>query len=785
METFVDGKLKISVRNLVEFILNSGDIDNRIVGSAGVEAMLTGGKLHRKIQKQKGMEYKAEVPLKMEIEYEKFTIIVEGRADGIISGEPVTIDEIKGVNTDLRFIKEPVYVHKAQAMCYGYFYCVKENADNVNIHMTYINLDTEEIKEFEENMTFDYLKDWFDKVMERYYLWAEYLYDNMIKRDETARELEFPFEYRKGQKDIVKNVYRAVNLKADLFINAPTGVGKTMSVIFPAVKAMAFGKGEKIFYLTAKTITGAVAREAFKLLGEKGLHFKNVSITAKEKMCRLDKPECNPDKCQCAKGHYDRINAAVYDIITNENNIDREKIFLYADKHNVCPFEMQLDVSNWVDGIICDYNYAFDPTASLKRYFQEGVKDKYILLIDEAHNLVDRARDMYSATLVKEEVMAVSRIFKNVSKKLHSAMDAVNKAMLALKRGCNEEYMLLEQTAGLELTLIRLDGVLQRYLDENKAFENRDLLLEFYFKVKNFLYICERVDDSYRRYCKFNENGEFQVTLMCINPANNLSLYMEKAVNAIFFSATLLPVNYYKELLTGNTEDYAIYIESPFDAGNRLIFMGNDVTSKYTKRNAAEFEKIAGYIKSIVSGKKGNYMVFFPSYALMDSVYELINKSEWSGQVKLLVQENAMNEKDKETFLKEFENNEKSMLAFCVMGGSFSEGIDLAGEKLIGSIVVGTGLPQVCIEREIIMNYFNELGQDGFDYAYRYPGINKVMQAAGRVIRTSEDTGVIGLLDERFCQYKYKSLFPKEWQDIKRVNRMSVEEELNNFWNNH
>ncbi len=776
--------VKISVRNLVEFILNSGDIDNEKVGSDSVEAMLAGGKLHRKLQKRKGIEYKAEVPMKMLFDYEDFSIQVEGRADGVIENDEIcTIDEIKGVNTDLAYIKEPIFVHKAQAMCYGYFYCAMKHLGRINIHMTYGDLETEETKEFEEIFEFNYLEGWFKDIIDKYYVWAKFAFDNANVRNETGKTVEFPFEYRDGQKEIVKNVYKVINMKKDLFIQAPTGVGKTMSVVFPSVKAMSYGKAEKLFYLTAKTITGTVAAKAFDTLRKKGLHFRNIAITAKEKMCIFDRPVCNPRECERAKGHFDRVNDAVFDIINNEFDINREKILEYAKKHNVCPFEFELDISNWVDGIICDYNYAFDPSASLKRYFKEGVKDKYILLVDEAHNLVDRAREMYSEALIKEEVMAVGRIAKNVSKRLHHALEKVNKEMLALKRECDGEYRIVPQIAALELALLRLDNVMTKFLDENRKFEDRDIFLELFFKVKSFLCICECVDENYRICTRFRENNEFEVNLMCINPSGNLKSYMEKAVSCVFFSATLLPVNYYKELISGDVNDYAMYVESPFDAKNRLLFMGNDVTSKYTKRNDEQYERIARYIKEIVCARCGNYMVFFPSYALMNKVYQVVYESEWSDGIKLLVQENAMKEVDREIFLRQFEGDRaETMIAFCVMGGIFSEGIDLDKDKLIGSIVVGTGLPQVCTEREIIKGYFDEMGRNGFDYSYRFPGINKVLQAAGRVIRTTEDVGVIALLDDRFTQTAYKCLFPKEWEDIKTLNIGKVDEELRIFW---
>ena len=786
METFKNGVLKISVRNLVEFVLRSGDIDNRTVSGADKDAMQEGARLHKKIQGKMGGNYHAEVPLRMEFPYTDFSITVEGRADGIIDGDDgksAVIDEIKCVYADLYFIEEPRFVHKAQAMCYGYMYGIQNELEKIDIQMTYANLDTEEIKRFNEEYTIEQLTEWFDGVLELYYKWAQYLYDNRNLMLLTAKELEFPYEYRAGQRDVAVSVYKAINRKVDLFIQAPTGVGKTMSTVFPAVKAMGEDKAEKIFYLTAKTIAGTVAHEAFRTLRRSGLHFKTIGITAKEKMCVMDETNCNPVYCERAKGHYDRINEAVFDIINNESDITREVIQEYAAKHNVCPFEMSLDISNWVDGIICDYNYAFDPSASLKRYFAEGGSGRYIFLVDEAHNLVDRAREMYSGSISKEKVLEVKRIMNGRDKAITASLERINKVLLGYKRQCDDmPYLIMPDTAELEIQLMRFNSLMEKYMETHREFENRDIVLDFYFESLNYMAVVDRLDECYEIYCRIDDDGEFRAHLMCINPSHNLKMCMEKAVSTIFFSATLLPVNYYKELLSGNKDDYAMYIESPFDPAKRLIFAGVDVTSRYTRRNRAEYEKIAGYIYQVAGSKVGNYMVFFPSYSLLRSVYDIVTELSEFKDIDVICQQNSMSESEREEFLSQFEHvGEKSMVAFCVMGGIFSEGIDLTNDKLIGVVVVGTGLPQVCAEREIIMNYFKNNGMDGFDYAYRFPGMNKVLQAAGRVIRTHEDTGIIALLDERFARRDYAALFPREWNDVKLVNMGNVSKEIDGF----
>lgn len=797
METFKDGCLKISVRNLVEFVLRNGDIDNRVVSGADKDAMQEGARLHRKIQGKMGGNYHAEVSLRMDFPsivvaeqlqsgYNEFSIIVEGRADGIIDGDDdisATIDEIKCVYTDLYFIEEPRLVHKAQAMCYGYIYGVQNALENINIQMTYVNIETEEIKRFNETFTIEQLTQWFTEVINEYGKWAKYLFENQKHMRQTAKALAFPYEYRAGQRDVAVSVYKAINRKVDLFIQAPTGVGKTMSTVFPAVKAMGENKAEKIFYLTAKTIAGTVAHEAFRTLRKSGLHFKTISITAKDKMCVMEEANCNPVYCDRAKGHYDRINAAVFDIINNESDITREVIQEYAKKHNVCPFEMSLDISNWVDGIICDYNYAFDPSASLKRYFSEGGNGSYIFLVDEAHNLVDRAREMYSASISKEKVLEVKRIMTGRDKKITNVLERINKVLLSYKRQCDDkQYLLMPTTAELEIQLMRFNALMEKYMETHREFENRDVVLDLYFQSLNYMATVERLDECYEIYSRIDDDGEFRAHLMCINPSINLKMCMEKAVSTIFFSATLLPVNYYKELLSGNKDDYAMYIDSPFNPANRLIFTATDVTSKYTRRNKSEYEKIAEYIYQVAKSKTGNYMVFFPSYSLLRSVYELVVEMKEFQDIYVICQQNSMSESDREEFLSLFDHvGERSMIAFCVLGGIFSEGIDLTNDKLIGTVVVGTGLPQVCVERDIIMNYFKDKGVDGFDYAYKIPGMNKVLQAAGRVIRTHEDTGIIGLLDERFMGRDYAGMFPREWKDVKSVNRSSVAKEINKF----
>ncbi|WP_026891665.1 ATP-dependent DNA helicase [Lacrimispora aerotolerans] len=776
--------IKISVRNLVEYVLRSGDIDNRRTSAAEKMAMQEGSRIHRKIQRRMGPDYRPEVSLKHTVDQDQFQILIEGRADGIIEKpEGVTIDEIKGMYMDLSYLDEPFPVHLAQAMCYGYFYCFDHKLPGAVIQMTYCNLETEEIRRFQVDKTFEELETWFQGLIHEYVKWARYLYIHEVRRDESIGELSFPFPYRSGQKELVVSVYRSILRKRNLFIQAPTGIGKTLSTIYPAIRAMGEGLGDKLFYLTAKTITRSVAEEAFELLREQGLFLNTVTITAKDKLCFLETPECNPDACSYAKGHFDRVGDAVYDILHKESGITREIVLAYAKKHQVCPFEFCLDISSWTDSIICDYNYVFDPNVKLKRYFSEGVSGEYLFLVDEAHNLVPRARDMYSAILYKEDFLLVKKIIKTMDPKLARLLDRCNKELLEMKREC-ESFRILEDIRFFVTGILSLFGEMEKFMEVHQDFKDRDLVLDFYFALRDFINIYERLDENYRIYTELLNDGRFMLRLFCVNPSKNLKECLNKGNGTVFFSATLLPVSYYKELLSGDQEEYAVYAHSPFDPGKRLLMVAGDVSSRYTRRNKREYQKVADYLKAIVSEKKGNYMVFLPSYQYLKEVEEVLWETSLDNLgFTFLSQASSMNEEEREQFLQEFsKDRERSLVALCVMGGVFSEGIDLRADQLIGAVIVGTGLPMVCTEQEILKGYFDEKEQNGFDYAYQYPGMNKVMQAAGRVIRTVEDEGIIALLDERFLRPDYQALFPREWDGYYEVRLKNVGNVVKEFW---
>ena len=856
-------EIRISVRNLVEFILRHGDIDNRHQVSPD-NAMQEGGRIHRMIQRRMGAEYEAEVTLRYTLPTENYILVVEGRADGIIHHEgQVIIDEIKGTYRDLEKMREPMPLHVAQAKCYAYICALQENLTEIRVRMTYCNMETEDLRYFYEDFTFEQLEDWFNTLVKAYRKWADYSCEWQSVRQNSIKGLEFPFPYREGQRELVANVYRTIYHKKKLFLEAPTGAGKTISAVYPAVQAMGQGMAEKLFYLTAKTITRTVADEAFSLLRGKGLHFKSVILTAKEKICFMERPECNPESCPYAKGHFDRVNDAIYELLISEESFSREKIVEYAAKHQVCPFEMCLDISLFSDAVICDYNYLFDPHIYLKRFFAEGSSGKYIFLVDEAHNLLERGREMYSAALYKNTFLELRRelnqtILSETSKsvknkdvsgqmtldmtdmsgvwdmpdhsdqsdrsesighknsKLHGGrstlvrqgyaskmiyhLEKCNEALLALKREC-DGWRTVESIDGFMKPLMRLHAAMDEYLSEQEEEQPavREQLLDFYFDIGHFLEMYELLDENYVKYTQLGEEGDFLIKLFCVNPAENLKNCMLKGRSTILFSATFLPIQYYKKLLGGEEEDYEVYAKSVFDPNRRALFLANDVTSKYTRRSDSEYFNIARYIDEIVKNRHGNYMVFCPSYAFLHTVYDIYAEHFGAEGKECILQKEHMNESDREEFLSRFygnadcnlqasiemeleEEDDRILIGFCVLGGIFSEGIDLKNDSLIGVIIVGTGIPQVCCEREILKGYFDAEGENGFDYSYRYPGMNKVLQAAGRVIRTVEDIGLIALLDERFLQFTYRKLFPREWEHFETVTVDTVAKRVEKFW---
>lgn len=755
--------IKESVRNLVEFCLKRGDIDNRFSGSARA---VEGVRAHQKIQEDNGKiyaNYEKEVYLTYEFELDNSVINIEGRADGIIIEENSTIvEEIKSTYKSFSNIDDSNEVHWAQAKVYAFIYGRQNNLKEIYIRLSYMQLETYEVKSFEKKFSIEELQGFVFEILCEYEKFVILNFRQKDKRNKSIKDLKFPFhEYRTGQRKLINISYQTIKEKEILFTQAPTGIGKTISTIFPAVKAIGEGIGERIVYLTAKTINREVAEDTFEKLRQEGLCFRNITITAKEKICVNDTFDCNPEKCIYAKEYYGKVKDAILCIIENEERISSEILQKYAERYKICPFEFSLDVSLYCDGIIGDYNYIFDPRASLGRLLESAGN---IVLIDEAHNLIDRARGMYSAALSKSQILHCKKLAKGKLNKIHNILGKINNYFIDLRNECDHKDVqwFYEDESPKEL-----NKQLQLYLKESEEilvrgnrFEGYEDILQLYFDVNAFVSTMQLYDENYVT-CMEKENQELVLTLYCVNPAKNLKEYLSKCYSVIFFSATISPIKYYIDMLGGHDATYRLKLPSPFKKENLRVCV-SPINLRYTHRNRT-LKFVKNKIVNFISENVGNYIVFSPSYAYMELLWEEINQTDVNG-FKLVKQKANMTEEEKSEFLKLFRAN-NNLLMFCVLGGMFSEGIDLPGEQLIGSVIIGVGYPMISMKNEIIKEFFKE---NGYDYAYVFPGINKVQQAVGRVIRTETDTGRVLLIDDRYTTNKYEVLLPNEWDPINK-----------------
>ena len=773
--------IKISIRNLVEFVLRRGSIDSRI--KASVRA-LEGIKGHKKIQSSYSEKDRAEVTLKEDIDFEDFTLRVEGRADGILEeNKKIIIDEIK---TNTKNVMDIDYdfneLHWAQAKVYAYIYSKEKNLDSIIVQLTYYNVEDFGTKFLRKEYSFHELREFFYDLIEKYKEWIILEKIWIDFRNDSIENFNFPFEsYRKGQRELAIRVYKAITEGKKCFAEAPTGIGKTMSTLFPAVKALGAKETQKIFYITAKTTTREIANNTLRIMREKGLNLRSVNITAKEKCCKMEEKKCIPEYCPYANGYFDRVNIALKEALKHKEEYDLEYINELSEEYNICPFEFSLELSNFCDVVICDYNYIFDPQASLKGILEGKAKD-YIILIDEAHNLLDRGRSMYSSKLFKDDFLKLKREFKSKDKGIYNSLDRANKYLIEKRKVLEnlETKSLVEKEEPSDLY-----GILRGFLEkvdiyESKSSEENSNLLELYFNVYEFLNICGYYGEDFTTLYKLDGNN-LELLINCLDPSRILKSIMNRFKSVIIFSATLLPMEYFKELYGAQEGDYSVNLTSPFDYKNKLTIVGKDVSTTYSNRKKT-LPKIVNYIIECVKSKRGNYLVFFPSYEYMWMVHEEIKKREVD--FSLVAQGDHMKEKEKEEFLSLFkEGGEKTHLGLAVLGGHFSEGIDLTLDKLIGVIIIGVGMPKICLERESIKEYYNSIGKNGFDYAYVYPGIIKVLQAAGRCIRTEKDKGVVLLLDDRYFTNKYKRLLPREWFfNILVESEEGIKNTCKNFW---
>lgn len=749
--------IRLSVRPLVEYAYRSGSIDTRFRTTT---SMTEGTRLHQMIQKTYGEKDQKEIPFEIDFVYEDLTFHIEGRCDGLLSREDqLVIDEIKSTSLPLTEINENSYpVYWAQAMCYAYMASMRHERDEITVQLTYIQSNSKEIVRYEKVFTSNQLTEFMHELISHYAPFAKWKQKHVEQRTETAKSLPFPFDsYRDGQRKLAGAVYKTVQDEATLFATAPTGIGKTISTLFPVVKAMGEGLGQKIFYLTAKTITRETAQEAFRLMESSGLHTSSVTITAKDKICLKDKTICQKDYCEYADGYYDRINDGMLDVLTNETRITRDVIERYAHKHRLCPFELSLDLSYTADAVICDYNYLFDPRVSLKRLIEDQ-KKRTTVLVDEAHNLVDRARDMYSSELFKSPFLQLKRSYKGKNAEIVNAASAINQFMIELRKSC-ENGKLVIQGVDEEL-LVKLDTFIQVSEEELLHQGNDEELLDAYFASQNFIRIAKLYDERFITYVESGKS-EVKMKLFCFDPSYILQTMRKGFMATVFFSATFSPLSYYQEMLGWNDENYAVQIRSPFPRENAKVYIA-PLSTKYRDREQT-LQPLVEVLLKVVNEKPGNHLFFFPSYGYMEQVYDAFTSK--NDGFETIIQKSGMTEQEREEFLNTFTANRQcSLIGFAVVGGVFSEGIDLKGDRLTGVVVVGVGLPNFDLERQLMKKYLDQQGRNGFEYTYVYPGMNRVQQAGGRLIRTETDTGQLVLIDSRFLEQRYQQLLPYEWQ---------------------
>lgn len=770
--------IKISVRNLIEFVMRSGDIDNTFKDNT---RMIEGIRAHQKIQKSYGDNYTKEYYLKDKTEYKDVTFQVEGRADGIIkNGTSYVVDEIKSTKRNLEDIDDSNSLHWAQAMCYAYFLAKIKNLESIDIQLTYVSTEDYKIKNFNRNFSFIDLKDFYFNLLKQYIDFSKILTENIKRRDFTAENLDFPYyNYRKGQRKMAVAIYKSILDHNNLFVDAPTGIGKTISSIFPSVKAIGEGLIDKIFYLTSKSTTGNEAIKALKLLEEKGLEMLSLHITSKEKVCLNDQVKCNPSDCPFAKGHFDRVNDAIKDIISNETIIDYETLTSYSEKYRVCPFEFELDVAIYSDFIICDYNYVFDPNAYMRRFFEEVIS-RYIFLIDEAHNLLDRSRDMYSFKFTNKEFIELREYFdedrdKRILSNIGDIIDEFDKNYIKFGKKLN--YSTKRHLDSIDEKLIKLNKCLEKFLIAEKINKNYDIILDEYFNITRYLKISDSFIDGFYNIISYDDVEKVKTfEIKCIDPSDILKNKYKLSVSTIFFSATLSPIMFYVNILGAN-DALKLRLESPFNADKQLI-MQKSISTRYKDRSN-NITNISDSINEFVKTKNGNYFIFFPSFNYLEAVAGdyLVRYDE-----NIIIQDRNMTKIERDNFLNKF-TVKSAEVAFLVLGGIFSEGVDLVGEKLIGTMIISVGMPGVSYDRNLIKKHFDKKGLNGFDYSYTYPGINRIFQAAGRVIRSDDDYGIVYLVDDRYARNKYKMLYPRHWQNILYLNNSSnVKEITDKFW---
>ncbi|MFV0439939.1 MAG: ATP-dependent DNA helicase [Lachnospirales bacterium] len=784
--------INISVRDIVELVYRCGNIDSTYRANKVQNSMQEGIRLHTKLQKKREKEcknnnitYIKEKSVKHSFITSDINFEIKGRIDGIFYEDDITIiEEIKSTSTNLDNILNPPIDYLSQLKLYGYILLKEENLQRVKLNLTYISVQDESLKTFEYYEDISTLDIFFNDLISKYLNFAILSKDIYEEFHTTSSTMSFPYEnFREHQYKLMGVLYRTIKSKENTFIEAPTGTGKTISTIFPSIKALEKDLSDKIFYATAKTITRKVAFDTILFLEKKGLKMRSIFLRAKDKSCPLESRNCTPEHCEYAKGHFDRLNNGLLDILKNETTITPEILQEYSLKHTLCPYEYSLDITNFCHFIVCDYNNIYHPTSKLIRYFEIG--GEYILLFDEAHNLQDRALDMYSTTISTDYI---NNFFENT--KLHELDTKIGRSKNSIydnlsafnqKLANFETLVLTSLPNSLVKEIYNLKKHLDNYIDKKNS--TSSTITDFIFSLIEFIKIIELYGDNYKTII-YKENDILNINLKCIDASYFISNINSLCTSTIYFSATLSPLDFYKNSY-GEENSTSYVLPSPFNQENCLYLLDNSISTYYKTRH--NFTKsICEKIHCAISEKIGNYFIFFSSYAHMELVYsKYIELYNYDKDIKIVPQKRNMLEKEKSAFVRKFKKNpKKTTLGFLVLGGMFSEGIDLTYDRLIGVIIVGVGLPKITTTSELMKEYYNEkLGGQGFDYAYTYKGITKISQAIGRLIRTENDKGFVLLMDIRYTKEKYLDSMPfNNYYVVKK--KIHIKNLIKDFWQN-
>jgi DNA excision repair protein ERCC-2 len=813
---------EISVRELVEFVWRKGDLASEN-DFASPQRAWEGARGHHRVQQSRPPGYQAEVPVSHTLVTERFQLVIRGRLDGWMPELGGTwLEEIKTVRDRLPQTADPL--HWAQLRCYAAMIKLQENDAALELRLTYLELQNNGIREFREASSRHQAVCFFEIAVQEYQSWLDQYCAWLDQRDASLRALSFPFDrYRPGQRQLAVAVYRALASQGRLFVEAPTGIGKTVSVLFPALKALGEQHCERLFYLTAKTPGRRAVDAALRQLRSRGLRLRSLALTAREKICvrqleptqttsaepipenqlpglseQMAAPSpsgaptqpatsrqpaaCDARQCPFAIGFYDRIKAALSEALGMET-LDQPALQRVALRHQVCPFELALAAACWVDLMVCDYNYVFDPQVSLKRLLTLKPVPS-ALMVDEAHNLLDRAREMFSAELDRCRLLEVKR-------RVADALPSVARALLAVNRAWSRWHAAHQNTGtSWRMTSDQLpQAVLEamgRFLREAEAWlvcnqpaPFRDELRQCYFELLSFTRIAECFDERYVIISERPQQGG-RLRLFCQDPSQLLRQAIPAHSGAVFFSGTLTPIDFYRDSLGGTAGDAQLRLPSPFPPEHLAVLVQDRIATTFKQRTAS-FVEVARLIAAFTEVRPGNYLVFFPSYEYLTQVRDAYLKDQPT--TPLRVQNAGMTEAQRNEFLAAFSCGQyPRLIGFAVMGGVFGESIDLAGDQLRGAVIVGVGLPQICFERDLIRQHFDRRQKAGFDYAYRFPGINRVLQATGRVIRSETDRGALLLIDCRFNEPAYRRLLPDSWP-LKRVRSVpEIQHALTQFW---